>query len=912
MEKQKNKNKTKKEENINENKVEEDQVEDKNKKDKKKKSKKVKVEENEEEDEKKPIPEKIDNKFAWKLLEEPIPSQFQELKAEKWIKIFQSQVSENYKDIISNDLRQVIYQSKTLENYDLTDQYVNFLNWNRNVKKIKELWKDSLTGGEFKGCSYKVGRKKKRGNNGGDDIIYRDNPILQELVPRGLCFMKMKDNNIKRLVLFSNRKFFGRRNGDDDDSDLCSTIFRDGKFERFLISKKANGESCQIALLPDKETWIIGSKNRKLLAKEREHIAQYEKDKMYSFALEMANHFFDVLESKSPELRAELKEFLDLTKMTLNFEFESPQHQHLEPIYEKKLVFISFTGIHVPGMCLHPIFVKAFGDYFSIPHVLTDSTEYPKDQAETQCETICRQWGKEGSVLILLDANRRVIDFVKVKTFWYIYLRAIREKLKNMKSTSQFLQICKTIIERLKLLEGKMKIPSNYTELFIRLGTNFALWLCEDLNKRREQLAATYPICWIQFLHSLSLPLDASILQSKNLPTMPFEVNNSALPLLVMLQGIPGLGKSASAQLCVDLLNEKQIPSIQVAQDDFSGNNSGKLCLEHVKNLLIEKKHQVVILARNNASIDQYRKYLSLETDGLCKFLFIAPKEYQTRQEAFVYMCIVSVIYRKFSDDSHPTSQMELGDLASLPLKFCSEFKVHPSAIQMKTMFDEQKLSIPDENCLSHLIQTFKKEGFKGKSLTENDISSLKLNNPHFLKEYLHQSHLPLETVANNMASIIQRWANADIPFLGSYLRATITLNDSKILEDACQSFIKKDFLVYASHVTLVHSFDYFRNPDLWFKVYTQIGKPLYLSNFRLAVEPEKIVTLVVDLTDKDGNNMNSLIYSGYSHVTIATAPKVEPFYSIHLIKKMIESKQEFIQLKDLTLPIETIIELQQ
>lgn len=70
------------------------------------------------------------------------------------------------------------------------------------------------------------------------------------------------------LALFSNRKvrnsvvkalmkgksknklcsiqFYGRQQGDDDDTDVCSHVLREGGFKHFIVSDKANGESAQV------------------------------------------------------------------------------------------------------------------------------------------------------------------------------------------------------------------------------------------------------------------------------------------------------------------------------------------------------------------------------------------------------------------------------------------------------------------------------------------------------------------------------------------------------------------------------------------------------------------------------------------------------------------------------------------
>lgn len=74
--------------------------------------------------------------------------------------------------------------------------------------------------------------------------MYQRNPLLQQYLPRGVVLIH-RDNQWN-LCLFSNRKFYGRRAGDDDDCDLTSSTLLKGQYTSFLVSEKANGESAQL------------------------------------------------------------------------------------------------------------------------------------------------------------------------------------------------------------------------------------------------------------------------------------------------------------------------------------------------------------------------------------------------------------------------------------------------------------------------------------------------------------------------------------------------------------------------------------------------------------------------------------------------------------------------------------------
>merc|ERR1711974_463669 len=129
---------------------------------------------------------------------------------------------------------------------------------------------------------------------GGDDGVYRANPSLQENLPRG--YVLIKDNNsAPHIAIFGNRKFYGRSSGDDDESDLTSEAIKRGTYTKFLVSNKANGESCHISLSPlDDRVWIIGSKNRKIAVTCLADVNQYKSESFYGMATEMAETFFAV------------------------------------------------------------------------------------------------------------------------------------------------------------------------------------------------------------------------------------------------------------------------------------------------------------------------------------------------------------------------------------------------------------------------------------------------------------------------------------------------------------------------------------------------------------------------------------------------------------------------------------------
>ena len=338
------------------------------------------------------------------------------------------------------------------------------------------------------------------------------------------------------------------------------------------------------------------------------------------------------------------------------------------------------------GKSVHPMVGAAMARYFGFGSVLDDVTVYCKDDLDKACQKISKRWISEGSVIILLDDDNKVVELVKVKAWWYVLLRAIREKVRGISTLSQLTSLYPRIHKRMMEIERDMEVESSYTYQFSRLGVLFAEYLyLHHLSKGVEnrQIMDSYPSYWSSFLRFHCLPEDESLLNAEiNVKMTSMREVISRLPLVILPQGIPGIGKSMLAKRMVEMMNERGIPSYQIAQDDFADKkNSGQECFDHVADLLSSSSYRLIVLARNNSSLRQYQKYLSLERSNLCKISFISPIElaiHHTRREEALLMCIASVIHRKITNDPHPTNSLDIGELASLPLRFINDF--HPSS----------------------------------------------------------------------------------------------------------------------------------------------------------------------------------------------------------------------------------------
>lgn len=830
--------------------------------------------------------------FLWPVAERSAASAIGSEQFERLHRSLLDATPPEYHSILSEQLTETVFQASTVTTKN-SAQLFDFLSSHPNSKAIPETW-GPVVGSGFQGVGFRVETGKRRVP---DDQIYKQYESLQRNLPRGIVFLT-KAGADPELILFGNRKFFGRQRGDDDDSDLCSSSMT-SDFSHFLNSVKANGECSQVVWVPAHDIWVIGSKNRKLAARTAKDIKAYATATHYGYSTEMALAFFRYLDRMGPERVALLKELLTLTKLTLNFEFESPAHQHIVLLKKERQVLIGCSGIHVQGKNLHPIFSSVIGKLFGFPSVLGNLTTYPRSQLESVCEEIACGWNTEGSVLVLLDKNYLVLDLVKVKARWYVLLRAIREKIRRgVHDTNTRNQVVRGIDLRLHTLERDMNMPSHVVKRFIALGIGFVEFLAQTTRAESAEIIANYPIFWRDFLNHQRLPLGPELLTQG---AVSFDeavvVQRADLPLLVFAQGIPGSGKSLTAIKTVEYLNSKGITAVQLAQDDFAHlgqKQSGQACFDAVQTLLSERKHKVVFLSRNNANRQQFGRYLQFD-DYLCRTLFFCPLELTgDRVPEFVYMSIASVLYRKASEESHPTDEMTEGSLAVLPLRFMSMLKVDKGAIR-PAFLNPGPLPIPAEGLLKAQI---KSATANLKKMSERDMAELMLDNQEHLKQVIVDFHRPAELVAQELGDRLEHLLQFEIPAFDSYICALLRPLSTEVLLSLLPQDTPRSWTRHCHHMTLFHSSSFVAHPEGWSSTLRLLGQEVELRVVNVIAD-DRVITAVVEPLNLDPSHVSS----GRPHVTLATAPNVGPIASLDLIEKWTSGGQ-----RELALPSEPIL----
>lgn len=121
---------------------------------------------------------------------------------------------------------------------------------------------------------------------------------------------------------------------------------------------------------------------------------------------------------------------------------------------------------------------------------------------------------------MLLDNQLKTVDLVKVKSWQYTLLRAVREKLKRSHEITQGHAI--NVVQRMEELFLSMRMNQSFFESFKLIVNLFVTWLARDPYGKRLVLAQrSFPEAWMRFLQDCHLPEDETILELKLLDCEP-------------------------------------------------------------------------------------------------------------------------------------------------------------------------------------------------------------------------------------------------------------------------------------------------------------------------------------------------------------------------------------------------------
>ncbi|XP_050711471.1 uncharacterized protein LOC126995705 isoform X1 [Eriocheir sinensis] len=356
-----------------------------------------------------------------------------------------------------------------------------------------------------------------------DDSIYSNHPDIRQKIPRGTTVMDLKHGSDETLeqdiVIYANRKFTGSI-GDEDDlqpenNDQWKKYFLKDQEEarQVLCMEKVNGEAAHFSgrFIENQFYIITGSKNVHMIIKKEEDIDKYEGER-YNFAKVVARCVWHSLQALEDGNRKFLQRFLDKTKCTAICELLQRENQHiisLDHLEEPLLTVIGFTPtasneepsslVAIPPH--HTLdLLSCLG--FTVP----THTVIPVEELQRHREEIRLGYQTEGKVLYFLDKDEETIGLVKIKTMWYIMLRALREKLIYTTRRRQGWTVedrIESAHKRFKEIQEWLLFSDNYLDGWKELASTFMKSVDEKIKEdcvKLEEIRPTYPTMWKKFL----------------------------------------------------------------------------------------------------------------------------------------------------------------------------------------------------------------------------------------------------------------------------------------------------------------------------------------------------------------------------------------------------------------------------
>lgn len=358
---------------------------------------------------------------------------------------------------------------------------------------------------------------RKYGKRGcGDDAIYTASQFLRLHMPRG---MAVYDDGTDFFVIRGFLKFTGLSSGDEDEAstatDNTGAFLYGGKTmsdcSRFIVTEKSNGENGKLAIRRCKDgSYIIfaGSKNAMKYWKRGDSIPLAEFFSESYVPSEMISLWVHDYCNKAND---EFFKTVTDNEWTLMFEINHPDSEHVFPIEEMRMDFVSILDSKA-----HPINCQTTFEFFSthsltcVPYSIHCSDELVKIVEDTRNRT-----DTEGVVIYLYD-DKQCIGLIKIKTDYYVVARAIRECFKHFihpalagnltdgpisgkskpKKPMSTLNAFSDVEDRIQKRMRKMTHLSNYEERFpewINTGMTFvSFWRDNYLSMKTEQERVEY------------------------------------------------------------------------------------------------------------------------------------------------------------------------------------------------------------------------------------------------------------------------------------------------------------------------------------------------------------------------------------------------------------------------------------
>jgi hypothetical protein len=330
--------------------------------------------------------------------------------------------------------------------------------------------------------------------------------------------------------------------------------------------------------------------------------------------------------------------------------------------------------------------------------------------------------------------------------------------------------------------------------------------------------------------------------------------------LVVIVQGIPGLGKTTVGNLASDQLGEESVTLEQDTYWQYKTRAKAK-CLEQMELYLADPRLSYVWILRNNSQVNQYRDFVRLARDYGWKVLVLVPRELaypNAAREILLRVCRDTVTTRTghISFDSLPT---------------------------------EKRIAI---------VNSFNKT-FRPATISESQADSIStinwLRSDYYTTSVTDQNdyRLPIDQIVSQMVTKAQhfRLEKPEPLYIAVKLPEQIKTALSEIIHTEVDELSLEGKQIYLDHLTLAHSEQMIGNEELWESLKQRVGTKLQILVSSLVVvetelgQPESVVVVAHPVDPVGGADLSGLVLSGAPHITAVLPKGVRPKHSLDILQ---------------------------